>query len=69
MKIKVYQSREDNYIEMEVIGEYRYLGGLDIIDLIKGKIYKRVGNLEEFRIVDDSEEDYLYPEYYFEKVY
>ena len=52
---------------MNVIGEYEYLGGLDTIDLIVGKIYKRVEDQNDFRIVDESGEDYIYPEIYFKR--
>ena len=69
--INVYQCVEDKYIKMKVIGKYKYLGGLDQMDLIKGKIYYRVYREEDtngFYIVDDSEEYYLYPSDFFEKV-
>lgn len=69
--INVYQSVEGKYIKMKVIGKYKYLGGLDQMDLIKGKIYYRVYREDDpngFYIVDDSEEDYLYPSDFFEKV-
>ena len=69
--INVYQCVEDRYIKMKVIGKYKYLGGLDQMDLIKGKIYYRVYREDDpngFYIVDDSEEDYLYPSDFFEKV-
>ena len=66
--IDVYQSETDTYKKMKIIGKYRYLGGLNQIDLVKGKIYYRVGNKDEFRIVDDSEEDYLYPSEYFKEI-
>lgn len=69
--INVYQCVEDKYIKMKVIGKYKYLGGLDQIDLVKNKIYYRVYREDDpngFYIVDDSEEDYLYPEDFFEKV-
>ena len=69
--IKVYQCVEDKYIDMKVMGKYKYLGGLDQIDLIKGKTYYRVYREDDpngFYIVDDSEEDYLYPYNFFEKV-
>lgn len=38
------------------------------VELTPGRIYDRVGEQNEFRIVDDSEEDYLYPSDFFEKV-
>ena len=69
--INVYQCGEDRYIKMKVIGKYKYLGGLDQTDLIKNKIYYRVYREDDpngFYIVDDSEEDYLSPDDFFEKV-
>ena len=69
--IKVYQCVEDKYINMKVIGKYKDLGGLDQIDLTKGKIYYRVYRDDDpdgFYIVDDSGEDYLYPIDYFEMI-
>ena len=55
MKIKVYQCVEDKYIEMEVIGKYRFIGDDSNMDLKKNKIYYRVEPEDEFRIVDDSD--------------
>lgn len=69
--IDVYQSVEDKYIKMKVIGKYKYLGGLEQIDLVKNKIYFRVYRKDDpngFYIVDESEEDYSYPKNFFEKV-
>lgn len=65
--IWVFKDEEDKIIKMNVIGEYEYLGGLDTIDLIVGKIYKRVEDQNDFRIVDESGEDYIYPEIYFKR--
>ena len=66
--IDVYQSEGDHYIKLPFLGKYKYLGGMNEVELTPGKIYNRVGELNEFRIVDDSEEDYLYPSDYFEKI-
>lgn len=66
--INVYQSETDSYIKMKVLGKYKFIGDEGNIDLVKGKIYFRVEPENEFRIVDDSEEDYLYNEDDFEKV-
>ena len=59
-QIKVYQSSENKYIEMKFLGKYQYIGGEDSIDLTIGNIYNRVGSENEFRIIDNSGEDYLY---------
>lgn len=66
--LKVYQSESDSYIEKRVIGKYKYIGGESTIDLVKDKVYFRVEPDNEFRIVDDSGEDYLYNPDSFEKV-
>ena len=63
MKIKVYQSETDSYKEMEVIAIYKYTGNDGGISLTNGKIYNCVGYDEELdmiRIVDNTEEDYLF---------
>lgn len=44
----------------KVLGYYKYIGGEDTSDLEIGKIYKRIEPESEFRIIDDSGEDYLY---------
>lgn len=44
----------------KIIGKYKYIGGENTIDLVKGKIYDRVLPENEFRIIDDSGDDYLY---------
>lgn len=66
--IKVYDSETGKFKEIKIIGKYEYLGGLEGTDLIKGKIYYRVEPKDEFRIVDESKEDYLYLPDYFENV-
>ena len=58
--LKVYQSETDTYKKLKIIGIYEYLGGIDTIDLIKGNKYYRVEPKNEFRIVDETNEDYLY---------
>ena len=63
MKIRVYQSKEDKYIDMNVIARYKYIGESDELSFINGKIYNCVGYDEEsdmYRIVDETGEDYLY---------
>lgn len=66
--IKVYQSETDTYIDMKVIGKYKYIGDDEDVDFIKGKIYYRVEPDDEFRIVDETEEDYLYSDEFFEEI-
>lgn len=66
-KIKVYQSESGKYKTMKIIGQYKYLGGIETTDLIKGNLYYRVEPENEFRIVDESGEDYLYIPECFEK--
>lgn len=65
MKIKVYQCKIDNYVEMISLGKVKYIGeSFGVDSLTNGKIYDFVEFLPEkglIRIVDDSEEDYLYP--------
>ena len=43
-----------------IIGEYKYLGGENTSDLIIGKKYNRIEPENEFRIIDESGESYLY---------
>ena len=59
-KIEVYQSNGNKYVEMIFLGKYKYIGGEYSIDLTIGNIYNRVGSENEFRIIDNSGEDYLY---------
>lgn len=66
--IKVYQSEEGKYVGKKIIGKYTYKGGESTRDLTVGKIYYRIEPENEFRIVDDSEEDYLYLPSSFEKL-
>lgn len=63
--IKVYQTENDWYKDMELFGKVKYIGktfygGYD--GLSNGKIYNCVGCSEEgwLQIVDDSDEDYCY---------
>lgn len=63
MKIKVYQSETNEYIEMESIGKVRYVGeSFGVDSLTNGKVYDVIEVLKDdlIRVVDDSEEDYLY---------
>lgn len=59
----VYQSETGEDIEMEVIGLLKYVGNTILMALEDGKTYACVGidELDYFRIVDDSGEDYMYP--------
>lgn len=66
--IKVYQSISGKYVDRIEIGKYKYKGGECTSDLVVGKIYSRIEPETEFRIVDDTEEDYLYLSEHFEKV-
>lgn len=43
-----------------IIGYYKYLGGESTSDLRVGNIYVRIKPEDEFRIIDDSGESYLY---------
>ena len=60
MEINVYNSEKGTWNEMKVIGKYKYISDTENTDLLKGKIYYRVEPENEFRIVDDSDEAYLY---------
>lgn len=62
MKRKVYQSETDSYIEMEIIARVRYIGeSFGVEGLTNNKIYDVVAiEGDMIRVVDDSEEDYLY---------
>ncbi len=60
-KIKVYQSATDEYIEMEVLAKFKYIGETKTLAFTKNKIYDCVGfENGELRIVDDTNEDYLF---------
>ena len=65
MKIKVYQCEKDEYVEMESLGKLRYVGESFGVDgLTDGKVYDCVKISSDnimLSIVDDSEEDYMYP--------
>ncbi|GFN35808.1 hypothetical protein [Tepidimicrobium xylanilyticum] len=63
MKIKVYQSEQNEYVEMESIGKVKYVGESFGVDgLTNGNTYDVIEVLEDdlIRVVDDSGEDYLY---------
>lgn len=63
MNVKVYQSETDEFIEMKSIGKLRYNGeSFGIESLTDGEIYDVLEILTDglIRVVDDSEEDYLY---------
>lgn len=44
----------------KILGYYKYLGGESTSDLMVGNIYTRIEPENEFRIIDDSGESYLY---------
>lgn len=54
------KERKDVDNSCKVIGKYKYLGGESVSDLVVGNIYNRIEPEDEFRIVDDSGESYLY---------
>ena len=61
--MKVYQSETDEWIQMETIGTVRYVGkSFGVESLTDGREYAVIEVLEDdmIRVVDDSEEDYLY---------
>ena len=63
MKINVYQSKDDKYVEMEVLAKYKYKGETNYVSFVNGKTYCCVGYDEEHnlaRLVDETGEDYLY---------
>lgn len=64
MKVRVYQSETDEYIELELLGKLKYIGESFGVDgLNNNKIYDCVGissDGEMLSIVDDSEENYMY---------
>lgn len=67
--IKVYQSKEDIYIDMKVVDKYRYIGESDELEFTNGKIYNCVGYEDDMaRIVDETNEDYLYSLHNFIKI-
>ena len=62
MKVKKYDIGTDSYIEVEAIGKVTYIGkSFGIEGLTDGKTYY-VTAIENgmFKIIDDSEEEYLY---------
>lgn len=70
MKIRVYQCVKDEYVEMEVLARYKYIGKTDLLGCINGKIYNCVGYDEDgaLDIVDETKENYLYSPKLFELV-
>ena len=57
--IAVYQCKIDEYYDMPVYEEYKYIGKTDKLRFIKNHNYFRVLPKTEFRIVDETGEDYL----------
>lgn len=63
MKLSVYQSESDEFIELNSIGKIKYIGESFGVDaLTDGNVYDVIEVLPDdlIRIIDDSEEDYLY---------
>lgn len=61
--IKVYQSEQDEEIEMESLGKVKYVGeSFGIDQLTNGVDYDVIEVLKDdlIRVIDDSGEDYLY---------
>lgn len=44
----------------EILAKYKYLSGEDTSDLIRDKIYTRIGTINEFKIIDETGNGYLY---------
>lgn len=64
MKVKVFDSENDTYIEKEIIGKVKYVGeSFGVDSLTDSNIYNVLEVIDDdlIRIVDDSGEDYLYP--------
>lgn len=62
MKVKKYDIATNSYIEVESIGKVKYIGkSFGVEGLTNGKIYYVTG-IENgmLKIIDDSEEEYLY---------
>ena len=63
MKIKVFDSESNSFIEKESMGKVKYVGeSFGIDSLTDGKEYDYLEILNDglIRVVDDSGEDYLY---------
>lgn len=62
MKVKKYNIETNSYIEVEAIGKVKYIGkSFGVEGLTDGKIYNVTGIEDEMlKIIDDSEEEYLY---------
>lgn len=63
MKIKVFDSESNSFLEKESIGKVKYIGeSFGVDSLTNGKIYEflEVIDNDYIRVVDDSGEDYLY---------
>ena len=63
-EIYVYQSEQDKYIKMKLLGKLKYVGKpFSDGSLTDGKVYDCVGYNKEFRalsIVNENEENYMY---------
>ncbi len=63
MSVKVYQSETDGYIEVASVGKLKYIGeSFGVDSLTNGRTYDVIEVFEDnlVRVVDDSDEDYLY---------
>ncbi|WP_282920070.1 hypothetical protein [Ignavigranum ruoffiae] len=60
--IQVYQCEIDEYIDMEYVGQVKYIGeSFGVDSLTNNKVYYIVyDNQRDLKVVDDSGEDYLY---------
>lgn len=66
--VKIFNEELNKYEYKKILGYYKYLGGESTSDLIVGKIYIRVEPESDFRIVDESGEDYIYVSSNFNKI-
>ncbi|MDD2370843.1 MAG: hypothetical protein PHQ32_02440 [Firmicutes bacterium] len=63
MKIKVFDSESNSFLEKESIGKVKYIGeSFGVDSLTNGNIYEYLEILDKdyIRVIDDSGEDYLY---------
>ena len=63
MKIEVFDSESNSFLEKESIGKVKYTGeSFGVDSLTNGKVYEYLEILTDdlIRVVDDSGEDYLY---------
>lgn len=63
MKIKVFDSESNSFLEKESVGKVKYIGdSFGVASLTDGKTYDYLEIIDNdyIRVVDDSGEDYLY---------